>query len=116
MSAMSPETCDVLIVGAGACGSVVARELSARGFSVVVIEAGRRFDAATDLANSEANAGKIMWTEPRNFVGKDFVIPKAESAWVAARLSGSASRRVFIRGFSHATRRRCGCGLAARLR
>ena len=74
---MRAEACDVLIVGAGACGSVVARELARRGFSVVVIEAGRRFDAATDLANSEANAGKIMWTEPRNYVGKDFVIPKA---------------------------------------
>ena len=46
---MRAEVCDVVIVGAGACGSVVARELAGRGFSVVVVEAGRRFDAAIDL-------------------------------------------------------------------
>jgi len=67
----------VVIVGAGACGSLVAKELAARGFSVVVLEAGRRFDPATDLANTEANAGKIMWTEPRVYTGKDGVVPKA---------------------------------------
>jgi choline dehydrogenase-like flavoprotein len=42
-------------VGAGACGGLVAKELAARGFSVTVLEAGRRFVPATDLANSEAN-------------------------------------------------------------
>ena len=70
------DSTDVLIVGAGACGGLMAKELAQRGFSVVVLEAGRRWDAATDLQNSEANAGKIMWAEPRNYVGKDMVIPK----------------------------------------
>ena len=70
---MSPE---VLIVGAGACGALVAQRLAARGFSVVVLEAGKRYQPATDLQNSEANAGKILWTEPRNFVGKSAVMPK----------------------------------------
>ena len=74
---MSPTSPDVLIVGAGACGSLVAKELAERGFSVVVLEAGRRFHAPDDLQNSEANGGKILWNEPRNFVGKDFVMPKA---------------------------------------
>src|SRR6266700_6574570 len=37
---MSAETADVAIVGAGACGSLVARELAERGFSVVTLEAG----------------------------------------------------------------------------
>ena len=36
-----------------------------------------RFSGQTALQNAEANAGKIMWSEPRNFVGSDFVIPKA---------------------------------------
>jgi choline dehydrogenase-like flavoprotein len=67
---------DVVIVGAGACGSLVARELAAHGLAVVVLEAGRRFDPARDLANSEANAAKIMWTEPRVFAGRDAVAPK----------------------------------------
>jgi choline dehydrogenase-like flavoprotein len=67
---------DVVIVGAGACGSLVAKELSAHGLGVVVLEAGKRFDPAHDLPNAEANAGKIMWTEPRVFAGRDAVAPK----------------------------------------
>ena len=62
--------------GAGACGGVMALELASHGFSVVVLEAGKRFDAATELQNSELNAGKIMWTEPRVFEGRDGVVPK----------------------------------------
>jgi len=72
---MSNDSLDVLVVGAGPCGSLVAKELVARGFSVVVVEAGKRFNSA-ELANSEANGGKILWTEPRVFTGKHSVIPK----------------------------------------
>jgi choline dehydrogenase-like flavoprotein len=50
--------------------------LAERGISVTVLEAGKRFDPATDLANSEANAAKIMWTEPRVYAGGHSVIPK----------------------------------------
>jgi len=74
---MRTESPDVLVVGAGACGSLVAKELAERGFSVVVLEAGKRFDPAADLQNTEANASKIMWTEPRVYTGKDAIIPKA---------------------------------------
>ena len=68
---------DVVVVGAGACGSLIASELARRGVSVVVLEAGRRIASSTDLQNSEANGGKILWSEPRNWIGKDFVMPKA---------------------------------------
>src|SRR6185295_11416907 len=74
---MSTAETDVLIVGAGACGSLVAKELSARGFSVVVLEAGKRFNPSADLPNTEANAGKILWTDPRVYTGKHAVVPKA---------------------------------------
>jgi len=74
---MAIESPDALIVGAGACGSLVAKELAERGFSVVVLEAGRRFDPATDLPNTEANGAKILWTEPRVYTGKHGVVPKA---------------------------------------
>jgi len=65
---------DVVIVGAGPTGSLVALRMVAQGLSVLVLEAGQQH---RDLANTEANAGKIMWSEPRNHVGSDFVIPKA---------------------------------------
>jgi choline dehydrogenase-like flavoprotein len=74
---VAPSSSDVVIVGAGACGSLLAQELAAAGLSVVVVEAGKRYRAADDLANTEANAGKIMWNEPRVYTGKDAIVPKA---------------------------------------
>ncbi|MBI1840504.1 MAG: GMC family oxidoreductase [Verrucomicrobia bacterium] len=68
---------DIAVVGSGPCGALVARELAERGMSVVVLEAGQRFGLNRPLQNSEANAGKIMWSEPRNHVGADCVAPKA---------------------------------------
>jgi len=74
MTKLSP---DVLVVGGGACGCLVAKELAARGLSVVVLEAGRRFISAVDLQNSESNGAKILWSEPRVYSGKHGVVPKA---------------------------------------
>ena len=68
---------DVVVVGAGACGGLVAHKLAAAGMSVIVLEAGPRLDPATDLRNSESNAAKIQWTEPRVYAGRHAVVPKA---------------------------------------
>jgi choline dehydrogenase-like flavoprotein len=72
---MRADSPDVVIVGSGACGSLVAKELARRGFDVVVLEAGKRFKKS-DLANTEANGGKIMWTEPRVYAGAHPIVPK----------------------------------------
>ena len=66
---------DVVIVGAGACGSLMARTLAEHGLGVVVVEAGKRLRPA-DLPNTEANSGKILWVEPRGYEGKHGVVPK----------------------------------------
>jgi len=42
---------DILIIGAGACRCLMANKLAAGGFSVVVLEAGKRLNPATDLPN-----------------------------------------------------------------
>ncbi len=71
------EPVDAVVVGAGACGGLVAKRLAEAEMSVVVLEAGKRFDPAKDLRNSEANGAKIQWVEPRVYTGKHAVVPKA---------------------------------------
>jgi len=73
---MPHDSPDVVIVGAGACGSLMAKELTGRGLSVVVLEAGKRFNPTVDLPNTEANGAKILWTEPRVYSGSHLVVPK----------------------------------------
>ena len=43
-----PDPVDVCVIGAGAAGAVVAKKLGVAGFSVVVLEAGPRFNPAKD--------------------------------------------------------------------
>jgi choline dehydrogenase-like flavoprotein len=73
---MRPST-DVVVVGAGPCGSLVAQRLARAGFSVIILEAGKRLDPLVDLRNREANGGKILWTEPRVYSGPHSIVPKA---------------------------------------
>lgn len=75
MPSRSAPAIDVIIVGAGACGSLLANDLTTDGFKVRVVEAGPRF-ARGDLPNTEANGSKIIWTQPRVFSGKHSVAPK----------------------------------------
>ena len=43
------DTVDFVVVGSGAAGGVMARELSQAGFEVLVLEQGPRFTAAATI-------------------------------------------------------------------
>jgi choline dehydrogenase-like flavoprotein len=51
---MTAATWDVVVVGSGAGGAAAAYGLCRRGLSVLVLEAGPRFDPATDYAQAES--------------------------------------------------------------
>lgn len=50
-----PGKTEACIIGSGAAGGVVAKELGERGASVVVLEAGRRFDPLKDYSGTASN-------------------------------------------------------------
>lgn len=56
---------DVVIVGAGAAGGVLARDLSRAGLKVVVIEAGPFWDPERDFASDELATEKLGWQDTR---------------------------------------------------
>jgi cholesterol oxidase len=51
---------DVLVVGSGFGGSVTALRLAEKGYSVLVLEAGRRFEDE-DFAATSWDAGRFFW-------------------------------------------------------
>jgi choline dehydrogenase-like flavoprotein len=60
-------TVDVVVVGCGAGGAVVAKELGEAGMRVVVLEAGRRFDPVRDYPTDQQDFVKTatrMFFEP----------------------------------------------------
>ncbi|MHB0934962.1 MAG: GMC family oxidoreductase [Armatimonadota bacterium] len=61
------DTVDVCIVGAGAAGAVLAKELAEGGLSVVVLEAGPWLDTQREFINDELTMldGRIDWDELR---------------------------------------------------
>jgi choline dehydrogenase-like flavoprotein len=62
---------DLVIVGAGAGGSVLAQRLARAGWSVVVLDAGPFWDPDADWVSDERGAHTLYWTEPRQIGGSD---------------------------------------------
>jgi choline dehydrogenase-like flavoprotein len=63
---------DACIVGCGAGGSVVAKELSERGWRVVVLEAGDWLSTEEDLRQDELEMlGKFDWDDRRYLEGEE---------------------------------------------
>ena len=65
------EEVDLVIVGAGAGGSVLAQRLARHGWRIVILEAGPFWDPDRDWVSDEAGSHQLYWTEPRVIGGQD---------------------------------------------
>ncbi|HEU0192958.1 MAG TPA: GMC family oxidoreductase [Gaiellales bacterium] len=62
---------DMLIVGCGAGGAVLAQRLARAGWSVVVLERGPFWDPDTDWVSDESGSDGLYWTDKRIVGGSD---------------------------------------------
>ncbi len=62
---------DLVIVGCGAGGGVLAQRLGRAGWKVVVLEAGPFWDPDRDWVSDEAGSHDLYWTENRLIGGED---------------------------------------------
>ena len=74
-------TFDVLIVGAGATGALVALRMAEQGVTVAVLEAGPRFSGHLALQNSECgNASAFPDLRRRAAATRTLINPRADSS------------------------------------
>ncbi|NQX69607.1 GMC family oxidoreductase [Paenibacillus alba] len=88
---------DILIVGAGAAGGVLAKELSEAGLSIVVLEAGPWRDPQKDFASDELSMKDLAWEDTRIIEGTGAM---DMSAYPSGRGVGGGTQRftgVFLR-------------------
>jgi choline dehydrogenase-like flavoprotein len=62
---------DLVIVGCGAGGSVMAQRLARAGWTVAALDAGPFWDPDSDWVSDEAGSHHLYWTEPRVISGAD---------------------------------------------
>ena len=61
---------DMLIVGCGAGGSVLAQRLARAGWRVVVLERGPFWDPDTDWVSDEEGSAHLYWNDKRIIGGR----------------------------------------------
>jgi choline dehydrogenase-like flavoprotein len=62
---------DLVVVGAGAGGSVLTQRLARAGWKVVCLDAGPFWDPDADWVSDERGSHTLYWTEPRQIGGGD---------------------------------------------
>jgi choline dehydrogenase-like flavoprotein len=62
---------DIIVVGCGAGGGVLAQRLARAGWSVVAMDAGPHWDPDRDWVSDERGSHHLYWTEPRVIAGDD---------------------------------------------
>ena len=65
------EVVDLVVVGAGAGGSVLAQRLARRGWKIVILEAGPFWHPDEDWVSDEAGSHDLYWTQKRIIGGSD---------------------------------------------
>jgi choline dehydrogenase-like flavoprotein len=65
------EVVDLVVIGAGAGGSVLAQRLARRGWRVVVLEKGPFWDPDRDWVSDEKGSAGLYWTEERVVSGRN---------------------------------------------
>jgi choline dehydrogenase-like flavoprotein len=65
------EEVDLVVVGAGAGGSVLAQRLARRGWRIVILEAGPFWHPDEDWVSDEAGSHRLYWTQKRIIGGAD---------------------------------------------
>jgi choline dehydrogenase-like flavoprotein len=65
------EEVDLVVVGAGAGGSVLTQRLARVGWKVVCLDAGPFWDPDADWVSDERGSHTLYWTEPRQIGGGD---------------------------------------------
>ncbi|GGM89044.1 glucose dehydrogenase [Terrabacter tumescens] len=62
---------DLVVVGAGAGGSVLTQRLARAGWRVVCLDAGPFWDPDADWVSDERGSHTLYWTDPRQIGGSD---------------------------------------------
>ena len=74
------EPVDLVIVGAGAGGTVLAQRLARAGWRIVMLEAGPFWDPDQDWVSDEAGSWHLYWTQTRIIGGEDPVVMGANNS------------------------------------